>query len=232
LRDDDADLLLAAGGVALVGLALWRGPELVATVRDVVTRGDRLTHAGVAADGVVHVAPEQLRAAAAAVMGRVGELDLLLDVYGCARMVRSEGAAQAAIRTHVALNDQAELGWSSLNQLFTYSTNPGARGFYGQQRTAAALAPGGVTSVRRYATTTDPYVADVWAVEEAMIMHRQGMDPTGGAVKFVDISSMGVQPGTGSYAALVERWAADGLRPFTLPGESPDLVVFRRVGRG
>jgi hypothetical protein len=226
LRDEDRELLLWGGGLALVGLAVWQGPALVTAVKDIVTRGSRLTHAEPGDDGVVWDSPEELRAAAAVVLGRVGSR----DVYGAARMVRSEGAAQAGIRTHVAMNDAAELGWT-LARLFTYSTNLQATGHYGEQHTPAARAPGGVTSTRRYATTRDPYVSDVWAVEEAMVAHFGGLDPTGGAVKFVDISAMGgVQEGTGSYAALVDRWAKEGLRPFTLPGESADLVVFRRVG--
>jgi len=224
--DDDQLLLWGGLGVGLAVLAWWKGPDVVEAVRDVVTRGDRLTYTDVGVDGQIADEPEQLRAQAAIALGRDAG-DLLLDVYSAARMVRSEGAARANIRTHVLLNDAAEKGWS-VHQTVTASNPSLASGRYGQQYTP--VGPGGYKTVKRYSTARDPYRADVYAVEEAMVEHRNGLDPTGGAVKFLDISSMGgVQQGTGSYAAKVADWAKEGLRPFTLPGDS-DLVVFRRVG--
>jgi hypothetical protein len=220
VRDDD--LILWGGvGLGLAVLALWKGPDVVAAVQDVVTRGGLLTYTNLDDYGQVVGDPEELRQAASLARG----FPVDLDGYSLARMVRSEGAARAKIRTHVALNDAAELGWTP-HQLMVYSTNPQARGRYGKQFTLNG--PGGQSATRRYATTRDPYAGDLDAVNEARVEHAAGIDPTGGAVKFVDKSSMGVQEGTGSYADLVARWGAEGLRPFTLPGES-DLVVFRRA---
>lgn len=226
-----SDWILWGGGAALLGLALWKretianaARETVAAVADVVRRGRKLTDAPAGPDGVVPVAPERLRAEAAAALG----IDLDQETYSLARMIRSEGAAAGKVRALVCLNDAAEHGWSA-HTAITYSTNPTAKGWYGEQYTPAGRAPGGVASKRRYASTRDPYESDVATATEAQIDHRMGLDITGGAVKFVDVSSMGVQEGSGSYAELVERWSKERLRPFTLPGYSTDLVVFRRV---
>lgn len=228
---DDVDLyLMGAAGLGLVALAAWKGEEItnavVDTVTDVVSRGTRLTHAAPGPDGVVPIRPDALRLTAAGVLG----YDLVQDAYDLARMIRSEGASAGILRAHVALNDADDLGWT-VHGTITYSTNPAANGWFGEQFTSAARAPNGVKSSRRYATTKDPYAGDVEIAQQAMLEHVQGIDPTGGAVKFVDKSSMGgVQAGSGSYADLVERWAAERLQPFNVPGYSDDLVVFRRVG--
>lgn len=223
--------MLWGGGLALAALALWKREAIAdvvsmsaRSVYDVIKRGAKLTEAPAGTNGLVPIDPELLRKRASAVMG----FDVLLDVYSAARMLRSEGAAAGEIRVHVAMNDAAALGWS-LHQVITYSSNAEARGLYGEQFTPAARAPGGVASKRRYASPRDPYAGDVEVAMQAMVDHRSGLDPTEGATKFVDKSSMGVQEGSGSYADLVARWGADGLRPFTLPGYGPDLVVFRRV---
>jgi hypothetical protein len=233
VRDEDTAKILAAvglGGLVLVA-AYWRreiisvGASAAATVADFVGRGARLTDAPAGADGVVYVSPEELAAIAGGVMGRA----VTADAYALARMIRSEGADEGYLRAHVALNDLRHLGWSSLVYLMTFSTNPSARGWFGAQWTAATAAPGGITSVRRYATSRDPYQADLVAAEQALAERAAGFDPTDGAEKFVDRSSFGAQSGTGSYAALVERWGKEGLVPGSVAGASDDFVVFRRV---
>ncbi|HZE50654.1 MAG TPA: hypothetical protein VE074_13885 [Jatrophihabitantaceae bacterium] len=208
----DEKLLL--GGLGAVGLLFW-GRDIKNTVVDVIGRGARLTTTTLDAAGVVQVDPQLLVAQASAVMGR----PVSADVLALSRMARSEGIAAGVLRVRVALNDLADLndrkdyGWSAFD-LITYSTDAAARGKFGTQLH------------RRYASSKDSYQGDVVLVETEM---SNGVDNTGGAVKFVDKSSFGVQAGTGSYDALVASWADEGLQPFPVPGYSDDFVVFRRV---
>jgi hypothetical protein len=145
-------------------------------------------------------------------MGR----EISTDVYSIARVVRSEGALEANPRAHVVLNDAAALGWTP-TRLVTYSQDGSKLGRYGKQ------------SGRRYATSSDPYEADVVAAELASAEYFTGTDITGGATKFVDKGAFGVQQGTGSYAALVESWGKSGLEPYNVPGFPSSFVVFRRA---
>jgi hypothetical protein len=60
-------------------------------------------------------------------------------------------------------------------------------------------------------------------------MYQAGQDTSGGASKFIDISSMGgVQSGTGSFAAKNQEWIDDGYTPFTLPEFGSDLVLYKK----
>ena len=217
----DGDLWLWGGLLALGGLAFWQRE----TIMDTISRGKRLTYTELGPDGVIPDDPDDLADAAGAAIGR----GVPLELYSLARMKRSEqGNDDGRLRVHVALNDAAAHNWSTQFTI-TYSTNAGARGLYGEQFTPAARAPGRVKSVRRYSTARDPYEGDLLIVERVLLERVQGLDPTGGAVKFVDRSSMGVQEGSGSFDELVASWAKEGLRPFTVPGYPDDLVVFRRV---
>jgi hypothetical protein len=219
------ELWLWGGGAVLAALAWWKGREVATIVTDVVSRGKRLTWAGKGADGLVPIGPEALCASAAAELGRA----LSQEAHDLARMIRSEGASAGLIRAHVALNDARELGWS-LHALLTYSTSPLTTGHYGEQATPASRAPGGIKSVRRYSTAADPYEIDVEIAERAMLEHAQGVDPTVGAVKFVDRASLSSQEGARTFDDIVASWGGEGLRPFNVQGYSDDLVVFRRVG--
>ncbi len=218
--------LLAGAGAA--GLLLWKGPSIVtqavSSVQDVVTRGDLLTSSTMGADGVIVETPETLCAAVAATVGR----DVTQEACDLARMIRSEGAAAGQIRAHVALNDADAHGWS-LHFTLTYSTNPAAKGRYGEQYTPASRAPNGVASSRRYSTAKDPYEGDLTVAEQALADHAAGIDPSGGAVKFLDKASLSVQEGARDYDTIVADWAQEGLQPFTLPGYSDDFVVFRKA---
>jgi hypothetical protein len=208
------ELWWVAGGVLAVGALTWKRREVAFFVSDVVLegRGRRLTHGTQDDAGNVLESPEELAAAAGAVMGR----EISADTYSIARVVRSEGALEGNPRAHVVLNDAAALGWTP-TRLVTYSQDGSKLGRYGQQRG------------RRYATSADPYEADVVAAELAAGEYFAGVDPTGGATKFVDKGAFGVQQGTGSYAALVESWAADGLSPYNVPGYPGSFVIFRRA---
>ncbi len=215
---------LILGGAALAAIAFWKKDEIKEAIVDVITRGRRLTVAPVGPQGVVETLPAALVAAASLVLGRT----ITQESYDLGRMARSEGAAAGRIRMHVALNDAAAHSWS-LHFTITYSTNDQAKGLYGEQYTPAARAPGGLSSVRRYSTAKDPYEGDVVLAERVQLERAQGLDPTGGAVKFLDRESLKVQEGAGSYEDTVAKWAKEGLAPFNLPGYPDDLVVFRRV---
>lgn len=181
-----------------------------------------ITEAHVAPDGRVHDAPSSLARLASAFMGR----PVSLDVYALARMGRSETDAEHAetfaLRIHVALNDLLDLNtrkhmvWTPAD-LITYSTQPMHRGYFGEQHIG-----------RRYASTKNPTAADIIAVELVMHDRAEGIDPTHGALKFVDRLSMGKQRGSGSFDALAASWAAEGLRPGTVEGMPDHFVVFRR----
>lgn len=204
---------LQLAGQDPVGAIATAAGDAVFAVADVFTKGQKLSTSTLGTDGVVQQDPESLRTATSVVMGR----DISADVYSLARMLRSEGAKEGNLRVHVALNDLADLGWGSAFDLITYSTQAGARGRYGSQLH------------RRYASSRDPYQGDVLTAEAAMAEHASGVDRAQGATKFVDRSSFGVQAGTGSFDALVQRWGADGLQPFTVPEYGDDLVLFRKA---
>lgn len=241
----------AAGGLVVLGALVYFRKPIEEGVRDMFVRGDRLTYAAVDdIDGNVLDSPSVLVGAASARAG----FDITPAAYGLARMIRSEGAASGDLRAHVALNDLADLGWSSLHNLLTFSTASWAKGKYGKQHSVVYQTPtGGPTGdknaalmvagkdgklvpkvlqsqTRRYSTWRDPYMGDVRTAMKAIADRERGIDKARGAVKFVDVSSMGgVQSGTGSYAALVERWGRDGLVPFNIPEYGTDLVLFKRA---
>lgn len=207
MRDRDLLLLLGAGALLLAGGG-------VAVVR---LTGARVSSSTTGDDGQIAESPDELLAQASSAMGRaVG-----MDAYALARMAASEGAAEAVPRMHVAINDAAELGRSVLDTVTTASP-PRATGGFGPQFVSSPRV------VRRYSTAKDP-TADLVAIAEQVIAdHEAGIDPTDGAVKFADARSFGVQEGTGSFEATVDRWAAEGLAPANVPGYSTDFYVFRR----
>lgn len=174
--------------------------------------------------GIVIETPAMIADALSASLGR----KVSRDISALARMIASETDARhpetAIVRAHIALNDLADLNrrhpsWQwTIEELITYSSMPQHRGHFGEQRWG-----------RRYASTKDATLADVATAEHAIAQHAAGEDPTGGALKFVDRRSMGVQGGSGRYEDLVESWGSEGLRPHTLDGFPDDLVVFRRT---
>lgn len=223
MKAGDYEKAAVLGGAGLL-LFFWRR-EIVATTSDVITRGARLNHTQLndADPAFVEDDPATLALEAASVFGEVlahGGYSSL-DVYALARMSRSEadsrdGELSRTARIHVALNDARALGWTPA-RLMLYSKSADANGFFGEQRR------------RRYATTRDPYAGDIRYAWRAIDEDLAGQDPTGGAVKFVDRDSMGVQKGSGSFDALVTRWADEGLQPYSVDGLTDNFVVFRRA---
>lgn len=223
---DDRELLIWGGVALLVGVAIWKKDTIQAVIMDTITRGKRLTYTDLGDDGQIPDDPADLAAQAADVLGRDS---LPQDVYDLARMARSEkGNDDGSLRVHIAINDAESHNWST-HFTVTYSTNATAKGRYGEQFTPADRAPGGVSSTRRYSTAQDPYEGDVTIVEQVLLQRAQGIDPTGGAVKFVDRAALSSQEGARSYDAIVASWAQEGLHPFNVPGYPDDFVVFRKA---
>lgn len=181
---------------------------------DVVQRGRRLTTCTVV-DGVVQESPGELAAAAAAVVGR----DVSEDALALALMCRAEGGSDGQIskvyRAHVAINQARALGWSVV-EVITYHQTPARSQRFGEQISG------------RFASGRDCWESDLQAGEYALSQRDRGEDPTGGALNFVDVGGFGAQAGTGSFAAVVEKWAADGKVPGTLPDAPSGLVFFWR----
>lgn len=205
-------MALAAGGLVwLFDDQVGEAVDVVSNlIGDLTNRGRRLTTSPARNDaGRVTDTPEKLLAEAQALLGRA----ISMDAYALARMVRSEGGngpvPEKQARVWVALNDRDAHRWSTLY------TIAGPTGLFGPQRGW------------RYASGSDPYENDLYLAEA--VLAGQLADNTGGATKFVDIDSFGVQEGTGSYEDLVERWGKDGLAPFEVEGARAPFRVFRRV---
>lgn len=215
-------LALGVGGLALL---FWDNDDVVDAVEsvgnvigDLTKRGQRLTVSPrLNAQGQVPMPPEQLLAQAQVTLGR----PISMDAYALARMIRAEGGSgpvpEKQARAWVALNDAAAHNWSLLY------TIAGPDLLFGQQigwRYASGRN-------EKTGGTVDPYENDLYVAEA--VLAGQLPDNTGGAVKFVDIDSFGVQEGTGSYEDKVADWARDGLQPFEVDGASAPFRVFRRV---
>jgi hypothetical protein len=193
--------------------ALLFGEQVVNATIDYSTRGRQLSHSPpLDATGQVATPPAELLREAAALLGR----SIAEDAYALARMIRSEGGsgsvAEKQARAWVARNDQAAHGWSMLK------TIAGPDLLFGRQLGW------------RYASGVDPFENDL-AVAEGVLSGALP-DNTGGAVKFVDIDSFGVQEGTGSYEATRDQWASEGLSPRKVDGTRSDFRVFVRDGGG
>ena len=190
------------------------GTNPIAPLVDMASRGRRLTTSTVV-DGVVQESAGQLAAQAAAVLGR----DVSEEAIALALMCRAEGGSGGAIsktyRCHVAYNQARGLNWSVV-QVITYHQTPARANKFGEQISG------------RFASGRDCWENDLQAAEFAQAQRARGEDPTYGAVNFVDVGGFGVQVGTGSFQATVDRWAQDGKVPGTLPDAPVGLVFFWR----
>lgn len=213
--------LVLAGAGTYVLFARDETNTITGTVSDVFTRGSKVTSSTMGPNGVIVEDPLTLVGIAAVMVPGTDE-----DRYGLARMMRSEGADAAEIRGHVALNDLRALGWSSLHFLLTYSTASWARGRYGKQNSSYTDQDGRKYSqTRRYATSKDPYEGDLAMAAKVINDHQRGIDPTGGAIKFIDRNSMSSPE---AFEAVNQSWQDDGLVAYTLPGYGDDLVLYKR----
>lgn len=220
----DKDFLTAAAvaGVLFV-LYKWGNPIVAIQIAggwaaSLVGRGEVLS-SGTLVNGVVQEDPSDLVAQASAVLGFAADS----DTYALARMGRSEGVDGMVYRMHVALNDlqslQSTYGlgvYSSMTALMIHSKVAGADGHYSQQSLG-----------KRYSTARDPFQADYALAQQVQSDHDSGIDPTGGATKFVDKSGFAAQPGaTQTYAEVAAQWASNGYTAQNLPDASSNFVVF------
>lgn len=202
------------GGIVALAVVLGTGVNPLGPLVDVVARGRRLTYSTVV-DGVVQESVATLAQMASATVGR----DVNQEALCLAIMVRSEdgsaGQVAKVYKCHVAYNQAAAMGWD-VPRLITYHTDPRRAGRLGEQITG------------RFASGRDCYENDLAAAEYAQAERRAGGDPTEGALNFVDVGGFGAQLGTGSFAAVVERWGKEGKVPGRLPGTPDGLVFFWR----
>ncbi len=221
------DPLYIAGVVGLAGLGWYinrQDPD--GGVVDVFERGSQVSFGTFDPElGIVLEDPEVLRQGISDRMG----FYVPMDQASAARMLRSEGAKQGELRVHVALNDLATFPYAStLHELLVYSNDKSRRGLYGAQWSPAVPPQYTVANARRYSTSKNPYSGDVLTAGKAISDHQNGIDPSQGATKFVDVSSLSSQPGARGIDDITALWAQEGLKPFTLPQYGEDLVLFRK----
>jgi len=206
-------LLILLGALAVLG-----GPVAVTALADLTRRGRLLSTGTMGARGIINEVADVLRAEAERVTGRA----VSLDAYALARMIRSEAGRQSnenkIARLWVALNDGRERGWTPYETV-TQRRGTDLDGRFGTQSNGG-----------RYATTHDPYEVDLLLAQG--VLSGAYANPIGAAVKFLDKRSMGVQPGTRTYAAVTAEWATEGLVPYTVAALGDDLVFFRRTKGG
>lgn len=233
-RDDE--VLLYAGAAALLGLAVWKGPQIADGVAQVAagvvvgagyvtnmfTRGNKLYDSTVDAAGVVTDDPDVLRMQAEAVLGYAADLDTL----ALATMGRSEGVDGMEARMHIALNHLDELQrqygtgvYSSISALMLHSKNPAADGHFSEQY------------LGKWASTSKAaYEGDYHLAEKVRADRANGIDITDGALRFVDKDAFSSQRGaTKTYAQVVAKWGADGYVPGSVADATDNFVVFRRA---
>lgn len=219
-----------AGLVALFpGVVSSVGTVVTEGIDDVMNRGNKLTRAtwykGDEGYGFIQQSPDDLVIAASMALGR----PIDKTVYTLARMIRSEGAAQGALRVHVLMNDLKRFKYANnAHDLATFSNDKSRRGKYGKQWSGAYLEfP--VANARRYATSKDPYESDVKTVERALAEWHNGTDRAQGASKFLDKSALAFQTGARDFDTINREWTGDGYTAFTLPQYGDDLVLYRRA---
>jgi hypothetical protein len=213
-----------AGLAAAVVLLVWKfgGPAAALNVAggyvlNTFNRGQRLSSSTLLSSGVVSPGPDALLSQAQAIIPGAD-----LDTLALARMGRSEGVDGMEYRMHVALNDldylQGLYGdgvYSSIAALMLHSKVSAADGFFSEQFLG-----------KRYATSDDPYEGDYALAAKVRADHGAGIDPTGGARKFVDKDSFAAQRGvTKTYDDVVAEWSSEGLTARNLPGASSNFVV-------
>lgn len=192
--------------LAMLFAGLWfLGAPAALAVRDVVTRGKRLSRSTLVA-GTIAESIEELVSQASTTLGR----NVDRAAYALARMLRSEyGSGPVKAKTAmawVAVNDAANLGRD-----LVWTLNAGDR---------KGVAFGSQAGGQRYSTAQDPYESDL-ALAEA-VLGEELADPTGGAVKFVHTDSLGRIP------EGAKRWT--NLTPVKLPDTGRLVVFVKKVG--
>ena len=224
----ERDLWILGGAAAGLGFVIWKwgNPITAAQIAEnwavnLVGRGNQLSE-GTLTNGIVEEVPSVLVDMATAVLGFNADM----DTYSLARMGRSEGVDGMEYRMHVLLNDLADLQrtygtgvYSSITALLIHSKMTAADGHYSAQ-----------SEGKRYSTARDPYESDYALAQKVLADHGAGVDPTAGAIKFVDKSGPFYVDGQKTdYDGLVAAWAQQGLTPTNLPGATDNFVVFNRA---
>ena len=206
--------LFAALTFAYVFIKHEEGDVTLETAMDFlgVGKGKRLNTTEVNDDGYVPNSPYDLLNEARGVMG----YDIEQDVYALARSGRSEGKNGMEARMHVFMAQAEQAGLTVWNLTLHQPGSP-KDGYFGTQRG------------RRWASSRDPYEGDVKLAEKVYQEHNNGIDPTGGASRFVDKSAFGKQEGTRTFAEVEEKWAKEGYQAYSYPDASSDFVLFRKV---
>lgn len=216
------------GGAGLgVAFVLWKWGNPVTAIQiaenwavNLVGRGNALSQSTLS-NGIVEEIPDVLIDMATAVLGFNADV----DTYSLARMGRSEGVDGMEYRMHVVLNDMADLvskgdtAYDTITKYMTHSKIAAANGHYSAQNEG-----------KRVSTAHDPYEADYALAQKVQADHASGVDPTGGAIKFVDKSGPFYVDGQQTdYDGIVAAWADQGLTPQTLPDATSNFVVFVRA---
>lgn len=143
---------------------------------DLVTRGQRLTHAPYdTSTGVVPGSPQSL----------ADQTTYDLETYALARAISSEeGRANDDTKLAIgwAIKNRADAGGGSIASLVTRAKEPTHSGYFGTQRNIDASTSGYNGSDRFCSTANDPYDGD--AQIALAIQTGQLPDPTGGAQYF------------------------------------------------
>lgn len=216
------------GGAGLVvAFVIWKWGNPIAAIQiaenwavNLVGRGNALSQSTLS-NGIVEEIPDVLIDMASAVLG----FDADLDTYSLARMGRSEGVDGMEYRMHVVLNDITDLvskgdsAYNTITKYMTHSRVVAANGHYSAQNEG-----------KRVSTAHDPYEADYALAQKVIADHAVGVDPTNGAIKFVDKSGPFYVDGAQTdYDGIVAEWANQGLTPNTLPNATSNFVVFNRA---
>lgn len=164
------------------------------------------------AQGYIPVSPAKLIEEAQNVMGE----SITADEFALAASGRSEGVNGMIYRMHVMLNQADESGISVFDM--TVRESGASNGFFGEQRG------------RRWASPEAPYEGDILRARVAINEHAQGVDRTGGAGRYYDISAFGKQPGTRTESVVREEWLDDGYSPYHAPDATNDFVLWSRNG--
>jgi len=217
--------IILGGSALAAGFLEWywgagpvAGAQIVADyVANAFERGRHLSSSTLS-EGVVLETPAELQSRAAAVLGFMPDADTL----ALARMGRSEGVDGMAFRMHVLLNDLDNLRahypstYGSVVALLTHSKVARADGHFSAQGLG-----------KRYSSAKDPYEGDYALAAQVLEEHAQGIDPTGGATKFVDRDGpLYVDGQRATFDELAASWGREGLTPTTIAGASDNFVIF------
>jgi len=183
--------------------------QLIDSGVDLVTRGNRLTHAPYdTSTGVVPGDPQSL----------ADSTTLDLESYSLARAISSEeGRSDDGTKLAVgwAIKNRADASSGSITSLVTKAKEPSHSGYYGTQRNIDSSTAGYNGSDRYCSTGNDPYDGDGQIA--LAIQNGQLPDPTGGA-QYFDVPAF-----DDDSDQVAANRAASGLVQVDVPGARSGL---------